>query len=209
MFSEYTAKKAGSKTTLNYVLQLSLFAFVPSLLIALFSLMLFNVGLQKYFDRKITSAVKNSYEVAKNYMEESKRSVEADIFLVSFDLNRYSSVFSSNPNRFKQFLRTQRLLRRVDEIYLLDGSGEILLSDTTQETIQMTTVCGLVLKMGDLCYQDNDKFPKGPWCKLNDWIIFSRYAGSRFKIEGGEVRVLNDDEVIAKINDPSDILHHY
>ena len=84
-----------------------------------------------------------------------------------------------------------------------------LLSDTTQETIQMTTVCGLVLKMGDLCYQDNDKFPKGPWCKLNDWIIFSRYAGSRFKIEGGEVRVLNDDEVIAKINDPSDILHHY
>ena len=93
--------------------------------------MLFNVGLQKYFDRKITSAVKNSYEVAKNYMEESKRSVEADIFLVSFDLNRYSSVFSSNPNRFKQFLRTQRLLRRVDEIYLLDGSGEILLSDTT------------------------------------------------------------------------------
>ena len=131
LFSEYTAKKAGSKTTLNYVLQLSLFAFVPSLLIALFSLMLFNVGLQKYFDRKITSAVKNSYEVAKNYMEESKRSVEADIFLVSFDLNRYSSVFSSNPNRFKQFLRTQRLLRRVDEIYLLDGSGEILLSDTT------------------------------------------------------------------------------
>ena len=87
--------------------------------------------------------------------------------------------------------------------------GGILLSDTTQETIQMTTVCGLVLKMGDLCYQDNDKFPKGPWCKLNDWIIFSRYAGSRFKIEGGEVRVLNDDEVIAKINDPSDILHHY
>ena len=87
--------------------------------------------------------------------------------------------------------------------------GGLWLSDTTQETIQMTTVCGLVLKMGDLCYQDNDKFPKGPWCKLNDWVIFSRYAGSRFKIEGGEVRVLNDDEVIAKINDPSDILHHY
>ena len=87
--------------------------------------------------------------------------------------------------------------------------GGIILSDTTQETIQMTTVCGLVLKMGDLCYQDKDKFPKGPWCELNNWIIFSRYAGSRFKIEGGEVRILNDDEVIAKIADPSDILHHY
>jgi co-chaperonin GroES (HSP10) len=87
--------------------------------------------------------------------------------------------------------------------------GGILLSDTTQETIQMTTVCGLVLKMGDLCYQDKDKFSNGPWCKLNDWVIFSRYAGSRFKIDGGEVRVLNDDEVIATITDPTNILHHY
>ena len=81
--------------------------------------------------------------------------------------------------------------------------------DPTQETIQMTTVCGLVLKMGDLCYHDKDKFPKGPWCKLNEWIIFSRYAGSRFKIDGGEVRVLNDDEVISTISNPADILHHY
>ena len=77
--------------------------------------------------------------------------------------------------------------------------GGILLSDTTQETIQMTTVCGLVLKMGNLCYRDKEKFPLGSWCKLNDWVIFSRYAGSRFKIEGGEVRVLNDDEIISTI----------
>ena len=87
--------------------------------------------------------------------------------------------------------------------------GGILLSDTTQETIQMTTVCGLVLKMGNLCYRDKEKFPLGPWCKLHEWIIFSRYAGSRFKIEGGEVRVLNDDEVISTIKNPRDILHHY
>ena len=87
--------------------------------------------------------------------------------------------------------------------------GGILLSDTTQESIQMTTVCGLVLKMGNLCYRDKDKFPLGPWCRLNDWVIFSRYAGSRFKIEGGEVRVLNDDEIISTIKNPRDILHHY
>ena len=87
--------------------------------------------------------------------------------------------------------------------------GGILLSDTTQETIQMTTVCGLVLKMGNLCYRDKEKFPLGSWCKLNDWVIFSMYAGSRFKIEGGEVRVLNDDEIISTIKNPRDILHHY
>ena len=87
--------------------------------------------------------------------------------------------------------------------------GGVWLSDTTQETIQMTTVCGLVLKMGNLCYRDKEKFPLGSWCKLNDWVIFSRYAGSRFKIEGGEVRVLNDDEIISTIKNPRDILHHY
>tara|TARA_R100000664_G_scaffold10645_1_gene17549 strand:- start:1445 stop:1885 length:441 start_codon:yes stop_codon:yes gene_type:complete len=87
--------------------------------------------------------------------------------------------------------------------------GGIILADTTQETIQMTTVCGLVLKMGNLCYRDKEKFPLGAWCKTSDWVIFSRYAGSRFKIEGGEVRVLNDDEIISTIKNPRDILHHY
>jgi len=130
LFLEYKEKKAGSKTSLNYVLQFSLFAFIPSLLIAVFSLVLFNVGLQKYFDRKITSAVKNSYEVARSYLEESKKTVEADIVLVAVDLNRYSQILYSSPNRFQQIVRSQKLLRRLDEIYLIDSTGSILLSDT-------------------------------------------------------------------------------
>ena len=127
----YKVKKTGSRTSLNYVLQFSLFAFLPSLLIAVFSLILFNVGLQKYFDRKITSAVKNSYEVAKNYVEENKKTVEADIVLVSVDLNRYSQMLFSNTARFQQIVRSQKLLRRLDEIYLIDGSGNIILADTS------------------------------------------------------------------------------
>ena len=87
--------------------------------------------------------------------------------------------------------------------------GGLYLSDTTQDTIQMTTVCAYVLKVGDQAYKDESKFPNGPWCKKGDWIIFGRYAGSRFKIEGGEVRILNDDEIIARINNPEDILHAY
>ena len=87
--------------------------------------------------------------------------------------------------------------------------GGLYLADTTQDTIQMTTVCAYVLKVGDLAYKDKEKFPNGPWCKQGDWIIFGRYAGARFKIEGGEVRILNDDEIIGKINNPEDILHAY
>tara|TARA_B100001029_G_C15047213_1_gene448031 strand:- start:303 stop:2081 length:1779 start_codon:yes stop_codon:yes gene_type:complete len=130
IFFQYKEKKTGSRTSLSYVLQFSLFAFIPSLLIAVFSLLLFNAGLQQYFDRKISSAVKNSYEVAKNYIEESKKSIEADILLVSQDLNRYSETLYSNTNRFRQIVRSQKLLRRLDEIFLIDSSGSIILADT-------------------------------------------------------------------------------
>ncbi len=130
LFLKIKSGKEGSKTSLNYVLQFSLFAFIPSLVIAIFSLILFNVGLQKYFDKKITSAVNNSYEVAKNYIEETKRSVEADIFLVGIDLNRFSGILFSNPKRVKSSINTQKNLRRLDEIYLIDSAGTILLGET-------------------------------------------------------------------------------
>jgi len=130
IFFQYKEKKTGSRTSLNYVLQFSLFAFIPSLLISVFSLLIFYAGLQQYFDRKISSAVKNSYEVAKNYIEETKKTVESDILLISVDLNRYSEILYSNTNRFQQVVRAQKLLRRLDEIYLIDSSGNILLGDT-------------------------------------------------------------------------------
>jgi two-component system nitrogen regulation sensor histidine kinase NtrY len=139
IFYEYKSKTTGSRTSLNYVLQFSFFAFIPSLIVAVFSLILFNVGLQKYFDQKITSAVNNSYEVARNYIEETKRSVETDVLLVGFDLSRYSGVFFSNPNRFSQIVRTQKELRKVDEIYLIDSSGSILVANTNNPEDEFIT----------------------------------------------------------------------
>ena len=85
--------------------------------------------------------------------------------------------------------------------------GGVLLPDAVIDRESLATVCGFVLRTGPLAYDDKEKFPSGPWCKEKDWVIFGRYAGSRFKIDGGEVRILNDDEVIAVIQDPEDILH--
>jgi co-chaperonin GroES (HSP10) len=85
--------------------------------------------------------------------------------------------------------------------------GGILLPDAIVDRESVATVCGYVLKVGPLAYGDKKKFPSGAWCAEKDWIIFGRYAGARFRIDGGEVRVLNDDEVIAVIQDPEDILH--
>ena len=87
--------------------------------------------------------------------------------------------------------------------------GGILYSDEQIERQQLATVCGNVLAVGPQAYRDKERYPEGPWCKKGDWVIFARYAGSRFKIEVGEVRLLNDDEIIATIKDPEDIVHEF
>ena len=86
--------------------------------------------------------------------------------------------------------------------------GGVYLPDQHVDREALATVCGYVVKIGPLAYKDPDKFgDTGPWCKEGDWVIFGRYAGSRFKIDGGEVRLLNDDEILATISNPEDIIH--
>ena len=87
--------------------------------------------------------------------------------------------------------------------------GGLVLAETTLERQQVASQVGLVLAMGPQCYKDKERYPEGPWCKVNDWVMFARYAGSRVKIEGGEIRMLNDDEVLATIDSPEDILHEF
>ena len=87
--------------------------------------------------------------------------------------------------------------------------GGLVLAETTLERQQVASQVGLVMAMGPQCYKDKERYPEGPWCKEKDWIMFARYAGSRIKIEGGEMRLLNDDEVLATIDSPEDILHEF
>jgi len=87
--------------------------------------------------------------------------------------------------------------------------GGVILAEDTLERQQVASQVGLVLAMGPQCYMDKERYPEGPWCKVNDWVMFARYAGSRVKIEGGEIRMLNDDEVLATIDSPEDILHEF
>ncbi len=124
------SKKVGSQTTLRYISLFTLFTFIPSFLIAIFSLFIFNYGLQNFFNAQITKAVNNSYDVAKNYLDQSKKTIESDVFLMSVGLNRASTLFYSAPNKFKNIARSEKLLRRVDDIFLIDSSANIIFSDT-------------------------------------------------------------------------------
>jgi co-chaperonin GroES (HSP10) len=84
--------------------------------------------------------------------------------------------------------------------------GGIHLAKATLDKERIATVVGYVVAMGPDAYGDMNKFPEGAWCKEGDWVIFGRYAGARFQIEGGDMRLLNDDEILATIDDPEAIL---
>ena len=87
--------------------------------------------------------------------------------------------------------------------------GGIVITESALERQQVGSQCGLVLAMGPQCYKDKERYPDGPWCKVNDWVVFARYAGSRIQIEGGEIRLLNEDEILATVQNPEDILHAF
>ena len=122
-------KKVGSQTSLRYISLFALFTFIPSFIVAVFSLFIFNYGLQNFFNSKITKAVNSSYDVAKSYLEQNKKTVVSDVFLMSVGLNRAANLFYSSPERFKNVARSEKILRRVDDIFLIDSSANIIFYD--------------------------------------------------------------------------------
>ena len=118
----------GSVANRKYIIFFALFTLIPSLLIAIFSLFIFSFALEKYFDQKITMAVNNSYEIAKNYLDEKRNKIESEIILIAFDLNKYSKLMNSNPKKFQSILNTQRVIRDIDQLHLIDYKGNLIQS---------------------------------------------------------------------------------
>ena len=120
----------GSVANRKYIIFFSLFTLIPSLLISIFSLFLFSFALEKYFDNKITLAVNNSYELAKNYINEKRNKIESDIILVSYDLDKNAQIFKNNIKLLHNFLNAQRLLRGLDQIHIINKNRELLFSSS-------------------------------------------------------------------------------
>ena len=116
-FGKKKSRELGSEVNLKYILYFSSTTLLPSVIIAIFSLILFNVGIQRYFDDKIKSVVNNSAELAQNYVEQTRNSIETDILLIVLDVENKSSLYYENPKQFLNLLTSQRLLRRLDEIH--------------------------------------------------------------------------------------------
>ncbi len=120
--------KDGLKSNKKYITYFGLFTLIPSVLISIFSLFLFSFALEKYFDKKVTTVVNNSYELARNYVEEIRNKIQSDIVLIAFDTNKSKKFLNDDQNEYKRFLNTQKLIRDVDEIHIIDINKKLLFS---------------------------------------------------------------------------------
>ena len=118
--------KDGLKSNKKYITYFALFTFIPSLLISIFSLFLFYFALEKYFDKKVTTVVNNSYELAKDYVDEVRNKIQSEIVLIAFDTNKSKKFLNDNIDEYKRFLDTQKIIRGVDEIHIIDINKKLL-----------------------------------------------------------------------------------
>mgnify|MGYP001249381594 CR=1 FL=1 len=125
--------KDGLTSNKKYITYFSLFTLIPSILISIFSLFLFSFALEKYFDQKVTTVVNNSYQLARSYLDEVRNKIESNIILTAFDTNKSAKFLNDDPKEYLRFLKTQKLIRDVDEIHIIDKNKELLFS-TLEET---------------------------------------------------------------------------
>ncbi len=141
--------KDGITSNKKYITYFSLFTLIPSILISIFSLFLFSFALEKYFDKKVTTVVNNSYELAKNYVQDVRNKVESDTILIAFDTNKSSKFLNDNKKEYLRFLKTQKLIRDIDEIHIIDQDKNLLFSnldDTSKYIPPLDETLKLVLE---------------------------------------------------------------
>ena len=127
--------KDGFKSNKKYITYFGLFTLIPSVLISIFSLFLFSFALEKYFDKKVTTVVNNSYELAINYVDEIRNKIQSDIVLIAFDINKSKKFLNNNSNEYKRFLNTQKLIRNVDEIHIIGINKNILFTTLNEDQL--------------------------------------------------------------------------
>ncbi|MGL3827733.1 ATP-binding protein [Candidatus Pelagibacter communis] len=124
----------GISSNKKYITYFSLFTLIPSVLISIFSLFLFSFALEKYFDKKVTTVVNNSYELAKNYVAEVQDKVKSEIVLIAFDINKSAKFLNDNVNEYSRFLKTQKIIRKIDEIHIIDIDKKLLFTNLDEIT---------------------------------------------------------------------------
>ncbi len=129
IYNSYLKKKnieLGGKTSKNLVLSFLLISSLPSFLIVIFSIVIFNYGIQNWFDNKILSLVNNSRNIALNYLNDYQKSIIKDLKLIAYDLNRNKKILLSDKEKFKSYLIFQLNFRDIKNIFLINNEGKLV-----------------------------------------------------------------------------------
>ena len=128
IYKNYLKKKSielGGETSKNLVLSFLIISSLPSLIIVIFSILIFNYGIQRWFDDKILSLVNNSRNIAINYLNDYQKSIVKDLQLIAYDLNRNKKILLSNKKKFKNYLLFQANFRDIKNIFLINNKGTV------------------------------------------------------------------------------------
>ena len=129
IYTNYLKKKSlelGGKTSKNLVLSFLIISSLPSFLIVIFSIIIFNYGIQKWFDDKILSLVNNSRNIAINYLNDTHQSIVKDLKLIANDLNRNKKILLSDKKKFKKYIQFQANFREIKNIFLINNKGKLI-----------------------------------------------------------------------------------
>ena len=129
IYKNYLKKKSlelGGKTSKNLVLSFLIISSLPSFLIVIFSIIIFNYGIQKWFDDKILSLVNNSRNIAINYLNDYQKSIVKDLKLIAIDLNRNKKILLSDKKKFKKYIQFQANFREIKNIFLINNKGKLI-----------------------------------------------------------------------------------
>lgn len=125
----WIARRRGTAGARLHARLVGLFALVtaaPTVIVAVFSVMLFDYGLQGWFSNRVSTAVSESMAVARSYLEEHGRAINADCVSMAAEIDRQIAALGYDPEGLNEVVRTQAALRSLSEAVVLTRDGRVL-----------------------------------------------------------------------------------
>lgn len=131
---------AGSRLHTRLVLLFSLVAVTPAILVAVFSALFFNFGIQAWFSERVSTALKESLAVTDSYLREHQQAIRADTLSMASALNRDAPLMLRSSLVFKSLVAEQAAMRSLPEAIVFDGNGTVLATSGLSLALQLEPV---------------------------------------------------------------------
>jgi len=127
LWAERRRGAPGSRLHVRFVILFSVLAALPTIIVAVFSALFLDLGLQSWFSRRVGTVLDQSVAVAEAYLKEHQQVIRADALAMANDLNRDGpAVLLTRPTFFGQIVNAQAAIRSLSEVTIFSGNGDVL-----------------------------------------------------------------------------------